>query len=63
VVKFFKQYDKDLVEKLVVLFQAALDFAAWFGYFEETNCNVSQIINQGPRMIKSEDSQAAKAPQ
>ena len=45
-VKAFKQYENYLMEKLVVWFQAALDFVALVGFFEETNRNVSKIHNR-----------------
>jgi hypothetical protein len=60
--KAFKQYDNDLVEKPVVWFQAALDFTAWVGFFKETNRNVSKIHNRGRWLIIDEGSQSAKAP-
>ena len=50
-VKAFRISDNDLVEKPVVWFQAALDFAAWVDCFEETNRKVSQ--NLSPRALSN----------
>jgi len=54
VLKVFWQYDNDLMEKPVICFQLALEFTAWFAFYEDTNYIISKILNQGRWMIRSE---------